>query len=288
MGDTKKGGIPADISMLLPPVLCRGLGPAALVLGLSAIVGATTPKPAFAQAYLSHGSDGSVTYSNKPPEPVDVKSPPLAMPPRADITSFQLNGAGLDEVQKDAALKGPIEPATGHRVWSATTWSAAWNYWTKQEADSCRIEVVSVRMKIATQLPDWREPKEVPEVDHCRWEAFVKSLRQKEEANVKRAQARGRALEREILALPPHPKCDGFAAEVTALGQKLVDDGKPHTPAPAPAPPAPPRALMLAKSMQKVPAKPVPPPPPKPLPIPQAIFDACVEKTSEKKASTGD
>jgi hypothetical protein len=139
-------------------------------------------------------------------------------------------------------------------------------------------------MKIATQLPEWREPKEVPEVDHCRWEAFVKSLRQKEEANAKRAQARGRALEREILALPPHPKCIGFAAEVTALGQKLVDDGKPHLPPPA----APTRPLMLAKPMQKAPAKPVPPPPPKPLAIPQAIFDACVEKPSEKKASPGD
>jgi predicted secreted Zn-dependent protease len=257
-------------------------GVATLILGLCGL--AMQPMPAFAQTYVSHGSDGSLTYSNKPPEPADAKSPPLAMPPRADVTSYQLNGAELDDVQKDAALKGPVEPASGHRVWSATTWSAAWNYWTKQEADSCRIDVVSVRMKIATQLPDWREPKEVPEVDHCRWQAFVKSLRQKEDANVKRAQERGRALEREILALPPHPECNGFAAEVTALGQKLVDDGKPRVPPPA----APPAALMLAKPVRKAPARPVPPPPPKPLPIPQAIFDACTEKTSEKKASPGD
>jgi predicted secreted Zn-dependent protease len=268
--------------MQAPHFFCRSVGVATLVLSTLALAS----MPSFAQTYVSPGSDGSFTYSNKPPEPADAKSPPLAMPPRADITSYQLNGAGLDEVQKDAALKGPLDPATGRRVWSATTWSAAWNYWTKQEAESCRIDVVSVRMKIATQLPDWREPKDVPEVDHCRWEAFVKSLRQKEEANVKRAQARGRALEREILALPPHPKCNGFAAEVTALGQKLVDDGKPHPLVPAPV--APPRALMLAKPMQKAPAKPVPPPAPKPLPIPQAIFDACTEKTSEKKAAPGD
>jgi predicted secreted Zn-dependent protease len=261
---------------------------AALRTGIATLVFALAATAACAQTFTSRGGDGSVTYSNTPPEPADTKSPPLAMPPRADVTSYQLNGAGLDDVQKDAALKGPIAPSTGRRVWSATTWSAAWNYWTKQEADSCRIDVVSVRMKIATQLPEWHEPKEVPEVDHCRWEAFVKSLRQKEEANVKRAQARGRALEREILALPPHPKCNGFAAEVTALGQKLVDDGKPHASPAAPTPAAPTRPLMLAKPMQKAPAKPVPPPPLKPLPIPQAIFDACTEKTSEKKASPGD
>jgi predicted secreted Zn-dependent protease len=262
----------------------HGKGVATFVFALSAAMLAMLPGPAMAQAYISHGNDGSVTYSNKPPEPAEAKSPPLAMPPRADIASYQVNGAALDEVQKDAALKGPVEAATGHRVWSATTWSAAWNYWTKQEADSCRIDVVSVRMKIATQLPEWREPKEVPDVDHCRWQAFVKSLRQKEDANVKRAQARGRALEHDILALPPHPKCNGFAAEVTALGQKLVDDGKPR----ASASPPPPGVLALAKPAQKAPAKPVPPAPPKPLPIPQAIFDACTEKPSEKKASTGD
>jgi predicted secreted Zn-dependent protease len=237
----------------------------------SMIVFAVLAEAAFAQSFMSTGKDGSVIYTNKPPEAQTGTQTPVAMPPGADVTTYQLGGASLEEVQKDAAQKGPMDPVSSHRVWSATSWSAAWNYWTRQEADACRIDVVSVRMKIATKLPEWREPKEVAAVDHCRWTAFVKTLRRKEDVRVAHALARGRELERAILALPARPRCEGFAAEITAMGQALVDAGKPQVQAPPPARPV----LMLAKPMAKMPARPAPPVPPKPLPIPKAIFDAC-------------
>ena len=126
-------------------------------------------------------------------------------------------------------------------------------------------------MTTMTQLPEWREPKEVGAADHCRWSALVASLRKKENARVDQALARGRELERAILALPARPRCDGFAAEIAAMGQKLVDDGKPR----APVVPAAVPALKLAKPQSKLPAKPAAPPPPKPLPISKAILEAC-------------
>jgi predicted secreted Zn-dependent protease len=233
----------------------------AIVLALSAL-------PVLAQGFTTKGKDGSVTYSNRPVDPADTAKAPVAMPSAAEVTQYQLVGATLEDVQKDAAMKSPADPASAHRVWSTTTWSAVWNYWTKQEADACRIDVVSVKLRIATQLPAWNEPKEVAEADDCRWKAFAKSLQKKEDAQVARALARGRELERAILALPPRPSCDTFAAEVQALGQKLVDDGKPRLP------PAPPK-LAVTKPMPKMPMRPVPPSPPKPLPIPKAIYDAC-------------
>jgi predicted secreted Zn-dependent protease len=228
----------------------------------------TAAPQAQAQGFNTRGKDGSVTYSNRPIEPDNTAKAAVAMPSAAEVTQYQLTGATLEDVQKDAAMKSPADPASGHRVWSTTTWNAVWNYWTKQEAEACRIDVVSVKLKIATQLPAWNEPKEVAEADDCRWKAFARSLQKKEDAQVARALARGRELERAILALPPRPRCDTFAAEVQALGQKLADDGKPHLP------PAPPK-LVVAKPMPKMPMKPVPPPPPKPLPIPKAIYDAC-------------
>lgn len=224
-----------------------------------------------AQGFVSTGKDGSVIYSNKPPENGAGKPAAVSTPPSAIITPYQLNGASLEDVQKDAAQKGPIEALTGHRTWSSTTWSAAWNYWTRQEPEGCRIDVVSVRVKIATQLPAWSEPKDVSPGDHCRWAAFAEILQKKEEARVAHALARGRDLERAILALPARPRCDGFAAGVAALGQKFVDDGKPKAPAAALARPA----LMLAKPMAKSPAKIAPPPPPKPLPLPRSVDAAC-------------
>jgi predicted secreted Zn-dependent protease len=226
---------------------------------------------AFAQGFVAKDKDGSVIYSNKPIETAPGVQAPVAMPLNADVKFYQLTGITLEDLQKDAAQKAPVDAATGHRVWSKTAWSAAWNYWTRQEAESCRIDVVSVRLKIATQMPEWREPKEVAAEDHCRWQAFAKTLRQKEDARTAHALARGRDLERAILALPARPRCEGFAADVAALGQKLVDDGKPQVKT------APPRApvLMVAKPMAKTAAKPAPPLPPKPLPVPQAIFAAC-------------
>jgi predicted secreted Zn-dependent protease len=225
----------------------------------------------FAQGFMATDKDGNVIYSNKPIETAPGVQASVAMPPGADVKFYQLTGATLEDLQKDAAQKAPIDTVSGHRVWSSTAWSAAWNYWTRQEAESCRIDVVSVRLKIATQLPEWREPKDVADVDHCSWAAFAKTLRKKEEARTAQALARGRNLERAILALSARPRCEGFAADVAALGQKLVDGGKPRVQT------APPRVpvLMVAKPMAKSAAKLASPPPPKPLPIPQAIFEAC-------------
>jgi len=232
---------------------------------------ASAAQAVFAQTFMSIGKDGSVIYSNKPPEAAPDGRAPVSMPPGAEVTAYRLAGTSLEDLQKDAAQKGPVDPATGHHVWSTTTWNAVWNYWTRQEAEACRIEVVSVRLKIATQLPLWQEPKDVASVDHCRWAEFEKILRHKEDARAAQALARGRDLERAILALPARPRCDGFAGDVAALGQKLVDDGKPRV---QPAPRALP-VLMVAKPMAKSAAKPAPPAPPKPLPVPRAVFEAC-------------
>jgi predicted secreted Zn-dependent protease len=227
---------------------------------------------AFGQGYATKGRDGAIEYSNRPPEAAQADGPVQVNPAGAEVAVYMLNGATLEEVQTEAAQKAPIDPASGKRVWSATTWNAAWNYWTRQEGDACRIGVVSVRLKIATQLPAWTSPKDAPPADTCRWEQFVKILRQKEASQSARALARARELERTILALPPHPRCEPFAAEVAALGQQLVDDGMPR---PATAPAVVP--TMVAKPMAKSPAKPAPPAPPKPLPIslPRAALDAC-------------
>ncbi len=225
-----------------------------------------------AQGYVSKGKNGDVIYSNRPPE--TVAASPVSLPDTGgSVTTYALAGATLEDVQKDAAQNGPVSPAVAGRVWSTTTWNATWNYWTRQESDACRIDVVSVRIKVASQLPTWSNEKDAPAADQCRWDAFAKTLRGKENARVGQVIARGRALEREILALPPRPRCDSFAAEVAAMGQKLLDDGKPRV---LPPPPPPPKLALLTKPMAKSPPKPMPPPPPpKPLAIPKAIYDAC-------------
>jgi predicted secreted Zn-dependent protease len=257
----------------------------------------------WAQGYVSKGKDGESVYSNRPPEG-SAASPVLASPSGTDVTTYVLNGATLEDAQKDAALKAPIDPATGARIWSNTTWSASWNYWTRQEGDACRIDVVSVRLKVATQLPAWTPPKDVAAIDQCRWNALSKALRNKEDARASLAFRRGRELEHAILSLPPHPRCEGFAAEVAALGQKFADDGKPRPAATAAAPargaalPGMPPAAMPNKTppgmaapgvitpgaqarvaqprpMPKAMPKPGPPAPPKPLPIAKSIYDAC-------------
>jgi predicted secreted Zn-dependent protease len=231
----------------------------------------------YAQGYVSKGKDGELIYSNKPQE--SVPASPVSMPGSSpsNITSYALLGTTLEDVQKDAALKGPVAPASGGRTWSNTTWNASWNYWTRQEANQCRIDVVSVKIKVATQLPAWSNEKDASDLDKCRWDAFAKTLRDKENARVRQVMARGRQLEHDILAMPPHPRCEPFAAEVAAMGQKLVDDGKPKV-----LPPPPPPRPVVAKAMPKAPprmplkpAPPVPPPPPKPLAISKAVYDAC-------------
>jgi predicted secreted Zn-dependent protease len=233
------------------------------------------PSLIYAQGYVAKGKNGELIYSNRPAEPVAAS--PVSLPDANSITAtnYALTGASLEEVQKDAAQKGPVSSSVVGRVWSTTTWNATWNYWTRQEADICRIDVVSVRIKVASQLPAWSNEKDAPAPDQCRWGAFAKTLRRKEDARVSQVMARGRALEREILALPPRPRCETFAAEVAAMGQKLLDDGKPRALPPAQAAP-PPRVALLAKPMAKSPPKPATaPPPPKPLAIPKAIYDAC-------------
>jgi predicted secreted Zn-dependent protease len=259
-----------------------------------------------AQGYVSKGKDGEQIYSNRPPDGA-ATSPVLASPSGTDVTTYVLTGPTLEDVQKDAALKAPIDPATGARVGTNTTWSAGWNYWTRQEGNACRIDVVSVRLKVATQLPAWTPPKDVASIDQCRWDALSKALRNKEEARASLAFRRGRELEHAILSLPPHPRCDGFAAEVAALGQKFSDDGKPRPataaapalpvrgatlpgmPAPAALPPKIPPGMAApgvitpgaqarvaqARPMPKAMPKPGPPLPPKPLPIAKSIYDAC-------------
>ena len=227
---------------------------------------------ALGQGYVTKGSDGAVKYSNRPPEALQAEGPVQVNPAGAEIATYALSGATLEDVQKDAALRAPVDPVTGKRTWSATTWNAAWNYWTKQEADACRIDVVSVRLKISTQLPAWAAPKDAPPDDACRWEQFVRILRKREDLRSAQALRRARDLERDILALPSHARCEPFAAEVAALGQKLVDAGKPRPPAAAVVAPA-----TIARPMTRAQAKPVPPPPPKPLPIalPKSAIDAC-------------
>ena len=198
--------------------VCAYTAQAALICGMTA-------QSVFAQGFVSKDRDGATTYSNQPLEAAPTSGQVQVNPSGAEVTTYLLSGATLEEAQKDAALKAPFDQSSGKRVWGKTTWTAAWNYWTKQEKESCRMDVVSVRLKVTTQLPAWSVPKDGPAVDQCRWDLFAKSLRRQEDVRAAAVLARGREIERAILALSSRPGCESFATEVAALAQKLVEDG---------------------------------------------------------------
>lgn len=126
-----------------------------------------------------------------------------------------------DATDLNAALIA-ASPVYGHGRHSLTRWSVRWRSVWRTENGLCRMQRVSTEVDIEHILPDAvRLPRRADL--RQRYTDYLTALRAHEQGHADLAILAAREIEQTLMAVPPHPDCDGLSAAANRRGNAIIE-----------------------------------------------------------------
>jgi predicted secreted Zn-dependent protease len=155
---------------------------------------------------------------------------PVAGPAAAGVAAtksysyFDIKGKTADELDEQLSTRGPTANGSSSRHPGATKIRFGGDATYVQEGGRCRVRSARVTVHTKIILPRWNNRKGASNQLSMIWDALSSDIKRHEERHAEIAKAQARAMEREILALPPQPNCDRMQQLVTEVSNRAIEE----------------------------------------------------------------
>ena len=138
-----------------------------------------------------------------------ASTPALArLPVSISQMGYPVDLADATDLHEALTAASPIRIHGGH---SLTRWSVRWRSFWRADNGLCRMQRVSTEVDIEHTLPDAvRLPRR--SALRQRYTDYLAALRAHEQGHADLAVQAAREIEQALMAVPPHPDCDGLSA----------------------------------------------------------------------------
>ncbi len=135
---------------------------------------------------------------------------------------FTVDGATLDELDRQLQSRGPEVQTSGHKHPGATRMQFISRLSYAESSGSCRVAKAKVILKVEVILPRWR-PRGKPEQDvRIIWATLSDDIKRHEEMHVDIARNHARELEQALKSLGPEKNCAAVAENVKAATAAIL------------------------------------------------------------------
>ncbi len=149
-----------------------------------------------------------------------ASTPALArLPVSISQMGYPVDLADATDLHEALTAASPIRIHGGH---SLTRWSVRWRSFWRADNGLCRMQRVSTEVDIEHTLPDAvRLPRR--SALRQRYTDYLAALRAHEQGHADLAVQAAREIEQALMAVPPHPDCDGLSAAANRRGNAIID-----------------------------------------------------------------
>ncbi|KAA3652463.1 MAG: DUF922 domain-containing protein [Proteobacteria bacterium] len=149
-----------------------------------------------------------------------VSVPALArVPVSVSQLGYPVDLADATDLQAALTAASPVRVHGNH---SQTRWFIRWRTFWRADNGLCRMQRVSTEVDIEFTLPDAIRLPRRTELRQ-RYAEYLAALRTHEQGHADLAVQAAREIEQALMAVPPHPDCDGLSAAANRRGNAIID-----------------------------------------------------------------
>lgn len=137
-------------------------------------------------------------------------------------TYFAVNGATLEELDRDLSRRGPYVAETGLRHPGATEVKFDGEVTYKRVEGGCRVDQTNLGLTLNMTLPRWTPPKRVAPETVLVWRTLEEDIRRHENRHAEIAKEWLKRMEMAIRNLRTQPTCAAMEADVNNVTQRYL------------------------------------------------------------------
>jgi predicted secreted Zn-dependent protease len=138
-------------------------------------------------------------------------------------STYTVDAATLDELEKQLETRGPRVQSSGHKHPGATRMRFTTRTTYRQDGSRCRVADARTVLKVEVILPRWR-PRRRPEADmRIIWDTLSSDMRRHESQHVDIGKDYAGRLEQSIKALGSADNCADMAAKVKQATARTLE-----------------------------------------------------------------
>ena len=132
---------------------------------------------------------------------------------------YDVSGSTVGELAAEMRQKGPVD-SDGHKYDADTKWFVKWAYRYQQTGEGCRLQPVTVSVRVDYIVPRLAAPSAVPANLRGRWDNFASKLTTHERGHGRHGVDAARDVERSLREL--FGSCKTIGAEADALARQVI------------------------------------------------------------------
>ncbi|CDM57922.1 hypothetical protein LPU83_2265 [Rhizobium favelukesii] len=137
---------------------------------------------------------------------------------------FAIKGKTADQLDQQLSTNGPTASGSSARHPGATKIRFGGDATYVQAGGRCRVASAKVTVHTQIILPRWTNRKGASKQLSMIWDALSSDIKRHEERHAEIARNQARAMERQILALPPQPGCERMQELVTDVSTRGIEE----------------------------------------------------------------
>lgn len=138
------------------------------------------------------------------------------------VRLYTVNGADLPTLIQRMNRLGPVSD-DGTPRWGITRYHLGWEFQHRRDAQQCRAEPLTVRLRLKTVLPSWEQRDQAPADQQANWAVLSRALAAHEEGHVRIAKECANALLAALEKLPASSDCEQMRSQLRVAGEAELD-----------------------------------------------------------------
>ncbi len=134
---------------------------------------------------------------------------------------YMVEGDTARDIWADVLAKSPVRQ-NGKQYTANTRWNVSWQFWWRDNSNSCKISRVTTRLEVTYTLPRLNRTSSVPDSVVAEWDAYYAALFEHELGHKDLGSRAAAEIENQILNMGVRGSCEQLESDANEIGKSVI------------------------------------------------------------------
>jgi predicted secreted Zn-dependent protease len=134
---------------------------------------------------------------------------------------YMVEGDNARDIWADVLAKSPVRQ-NGKQYTAHTKWNVSWQFWWRDNTNSCRISRVTTRLEVTYTLPRLNRTSSIPDSVVTDWDTYYAALFDHELGHKDLGSRAAAEIEHQILNMGTRRSCEQLESDANEIGKTVI------------------------------------------------------------------